>query len=224
MKLALTLDLIKKITLEKKPVSIDSKNRIVFEDNPSRTRYIVYDASDSAPPGFGVRIASKKTYILRRKIHGKSVQPTVGNVADFPHLDAAREKAARLALKILDSGGANPNAEAAKVAAGEITLGIYGDDRNSVAGKANGAASETTLKIYDRATKRFEDAGWTRRRIRDITTAEILALFQERKLTAPTANEQNFRWASACVEEAVKSEQLDAATQRREPTLGANPF
>jgi integrase len=226
MKIALTKDVVLKVlSVDKKPVGIDSKNRIVFQDNPSRTPYIVYDASESAPPGFGVRIANKKTYILRRKIHGKSVQPTVGNVADFPDLASAREKAARLALMIVDSGGANPNAQAAKIAAGEITLGqAFASHRHHLVTRPNRKVKETTLAIFDRAVKRFDDAGWTKRRVRDITTDEILRMFDERRISAPTANEQNFRYATAAVEARIEQEAIDAGSQRRVPTLAGNPF
>ena len=44
--------------------------------------YILWDSHRMAPPGFGVRVAGKKTYVLRRKVDGRSIMPTVGNVAD----------------------------------------------------------------------------------------------------------------------------------------------
>jgi integrase len=224
MKTVLTIDFVKKVSLKIRPV-VTPAGRIVFEESASKKDYFVWDASDSAPPGFGLRVAAKKTYVLRRKIHGKGVMPKVGNVADFLDLATARERAARMALKIVDSGGANPNAEAAKIAAGEITLGMaIAQHRASVTTKAGGSVAASTLKIYDRATKRFEDIGWTKRRIRDLTSREIIALFEERQNTAPTANEANFRWVSASVQQALVQEQLDASVQRREPSLGANPF
>ncbi|HJV92802.1 MAG TPA: Arm DNA-binding domain-containing protein, partial [Azonexus sp.] len=108
MKADLNLAFIKSLTLKMKPVGYDSKGKIVFEPNPEGKAYIVYDSSKSAPPGFGIRVAGKKTYIIRRKIHGKSIMPNVGNFADFSEIAVARNKAAELALKIRETG-LNPN-------------------------------------------------------------------------------------------------------------------
>jgi integrase len=224
MNLVITLDLVKSLKIEKKPVGIDAKNRIVYEDNPARTPYIVYDASDSAPPGFGLKVAGKKTYIIRRKIGGKGVMPTVGNVADFPDLASAREKAARMALKIVDSGGANPNAEAAKVAASEISLGQVLQKRLDHLKTKDEPIRVTTVKIYKRAIRYFDGLKWSGRRIRDITPDEIYTQFQIRKKTFPTVNEQNFRFAIAAIEDAIREEALAANAQRRDATLIANPF
>jgi hypothetical protein len=76
MKTELTMALIKRLKLDSKPVGVDAKGDLVFEPNPSGKDYIVYDASQEAPPGFGVRIAKKKTFIIRRKVHGKSFMRT----------------------------------------------------------------------------------------------------------------------------------------------------
>ena len=222
--MVLTLDLIKRLRSERKPVGFDDKGAIVFEDNPGRERYIVYDAADSAPPGFAVRVGARKTYILRRKVNGRSVQPTVGNVADFPDLAAARAKAAKLALQIVESGGANPNEQARKIAASEITLGqAFEAYRLNLTTRANKRAKPNTLKVFDRAVRRFEQARWNGRRVRDLSSADILSLFAEGR-GSPSANEQNFRWASVAVTTAIAQEALDAATQGRPPTLSANPF
>ncbi len=128
MKTELTMALIKRLKeLNSKSVGVDAKGDLVFEPNPSGKDYIVYDASQEAPPGFGVRIAKKKTFIIRRKVHGKSFMPTVGNVADFmadtkSAMQNARAKAAKMALEIVETR-ANPNETARKRSAAELTLG-----------------------------------------------------------------------------------------------------
>ncbi|MCC4116571.1 hypothetical protein LLG90_14505 [Aromatoleum toluclasticum] len=76
------------------------KAGIVFEDKPGRERHIVRDAADPAPRGFAVRVGATKTSIPRRKVNGKFVQPSVGNVAGLPDLAAARAKAAKFVGKL----------------------------------------------------------------------------------------------------------------------------
>ena len=128
MKTELTMALIKRLRLDSKPVSVDAQGDLVFEPNPSGKDYIVYDASQEAPPGFGVRVAKKKTFIVRRKVHGKSFMPTVGNVADFmadtkSALSNARAKAAKMALEIVETK-TNPNETARKRSAAELTPNV----------------------------------------------------------------------------------------------------
>ena len=55
--------------------------------------YILWDSNRAAPPGFGVRVAGKKIDVIRRKVRGKSIMPTVGNFADFLRIEDARKKA-----------------------------------------------------------------------------------------------------------------------------------
>jgi hypothetical protein len=224
VKADLTLDLIKRLTLDRRPVGLDSKGKLVFEGNPDGKDYIVWDSSKSAPPGFGVRVAGKKTYVIRRKIHGRSIMPTVGNCADFKDVAEAREKAAALALRMRETG-TNPNAEARRVAASEITLGQAFDNyRNHLTTRAHKRAKPNTLRVFDRAKKRFEDAGWLNRRVRNLAPDEILSKFKERMAAFPTANEANFRWASVSVRYAIDLETLAAEAGRRPATLTANPF
>lgn len=222
MKADLTLNFIKKLTLDAKPVGTDAKGKLIFEPNPERRQYIVWDSSKSAPPGFGIRVAGKKTYIIRRKVHGRSLMPNVGNFADFPDIALARDKAAELALKMKDTGG-NPNAEARRVAASEITLGQAFADYLSHLENRPRPAAKNTIKVYSRAVRKFEAEGWNKRKVREITPVEIKDLFNKGK-GFPQANEQNFRWASTAVRYAIDIETLSAATAKRPVTLAANPF
>lgn len=133
MKTELDLKVIKLLTLEQVPSEHDEKGRLRFTSNPRAlpngapnpgfiASYILWDGHRSAPPGFGVRVAGKKTYVIRRKVSGRSIMATVGNVADFNVLDDARRRAADMARVMLDSGR-NPNEIARQRKETEITLG-----------------------------------------------------------------------------------------------------
>ena len=122
MEAALTLDLIKKLRLDEKPNGVDEKAWEAFKKNPARKSYILWDSNRASPPGFGVRVAGKKTYVIRRKVRGKSIMPTVGNVADFPDLGLARKRAAELALQ-MSATGTNPNRAAREAHLIELTVG-----------------------------------------------------------------------------------------------------
>lgn len=229
MKIELTMALIKRLRLESKPVGFDEKGELKFEPNPSGKDYIVYDASQEAPPGFGVRVAKKKTFIIRRKVHGKSFMPTVGNVADFiadtkTALSNARAKAAKMALEIVETR-ANPNETARKRSAAELTLGEAFDKyRHHLATRTQRPATKETLRVADRAARKFAAWKWTDARIKDLRPEDIQQRFDQGKHSHPTANEQAFRWASAAVRWCMGMEELDAASAGREPLLRANPF
>jgi len=229
MKIELTMALIKRLRLDSKPVGIDAKGDLMFEPNPSGKDYIVYDASQEAPPGFGVRVAKKKTFIVRRKVHGKSFMPTVGNVADFmadtkSALSNARAKAAKLALEIVETR-ANPNETARKRSAAELTLGeAFEKYRHHLATRTQRPATQETLRVADRAARKFAAWKWMDKRVKDLMPEEILQRFEAGKTAHPTANEQAFRWASSAVRWCVGLEELDAASAGREPLLRANPF
>ncbi|RNF30040.1 hypothetical protein NM04_15000 [Massilia aurea] len=229
MKTELTMALIKRLRLDSKPVGVDAKGDLVFEPNPFGKDYIIYDASQEAPPGFGVRVAKKKTFIIRRKVHGKSFMPTVGNVADFmadtkSALSNARAKAAKMALEIVETR-ANPNETARKRSAAELTLGeAFEKYRHHLATRTQRPATKETLRVADRAARKFDGWKWMAKRIKDLTPEEIQQRFEQSKSVHPTANEQAFRWATAAVRWSMGMEELDAASAGREPLLRANPF
>lgn len=225
MKAVLTLDFIKRLRRDQKPTGFDEQGRLRFEVNDPAKDYIIYDASDSAPPGFGVRVSAKKTYILRRTVKGKETRPKVGNVADYASLADARSDAQKLAVKIIESGGRNPNKASRVMRAHEITLGDAMEAyKNHLMARANNPGRSSTIKMHEQAKRRFLAAGWLDRPVPEISSSEILRLFEEKRKTAPSANEQNFRAASTSIEAVIEQETLDAAAQNRKPTLVANPF
>lgn len=58
MKYPLTTDLVKRLKIEQKPVEVDSKGKIIYEENPSKKEYFVFCSSQNSPKGFGVRVAT----------------------------------------------------------------------------------------------------------------------------------------------------------------------
>ncbi|RQZ74555.1 DUF4102 domain-containing protein [Burkholderia glumae] len=223
MKADLNLALIKRLRLAETPVGLDAKGALVFEANVGNKPYILWDSNRDAPPGFGVRVAAKKTYIIRRKVDGVSIMPTVGNVADFLDLGLARKKAAELAMSMVETGK-NPNRTKREAGALEPTLGdIVAAYRNHLATRVKRRATVETLRAVDRAANKFTEWGWTGRKLRELRTDEIVDRFHLGSGT-PTATEQTFRLASTATKWAIGQEMLNAAHEGRTPSMTVNPF
>lgn len=233
-KLDLDLKIIKRLDLAQMPVGYAKDGKLLFGPNPPVDKsgapigprvpsYIIWDSNKSAPPGFGVRIAAKKTFIIRRKVLGRSLMPNVGNVADYFEIDKARRKAAELALKMVETGK-NPNVEARRIAANEFTLGICFERYTTyLTTRKVKPAKPDTLKVIKRVVKRFGEFKWLDRKISDFKSEEILKKFAEGE-AFKTANEQRFRWAIAAINWNIDREKFDASAQNRDPLLGLNPF
>lgn len=223
MKTELTLALIKSLTLDRKP-RLDGAGRIVYEPNPKGEAYFVFDASPGAPLGFGVKVGKKKTFVIQRKKEGKTFRATIGSVAEFAvagGLEEARTKAAQVGSQMRERG-VNPNVEARRKSASEMTLGeAFAKYREFLAEREERPAKPATLKVFDRAARKFED--WKGRKIRTLDLDEILARFKVGREHA-TANEQAFRTAYSVVRRAIGVETLAATAAGREPLLVANPF
>lgn len=231
----LDLKIIKGLKLSEMPVGYDEKTgKLLFGPNPPVDvegmptgpmvpSYIIWDSHQSAPPGFGVRVAAKKTYILRRKVLGRSLMPNVGNFGDFATIDDARKKAAAMALKMLETGK-NPNVEARRVAASEFTLGMALERyRTHLTTRTQKRAKPETLKVHDRVVRRFTEWKWIDRKLSDFSTEEITNKFNENKALA-TANEQRFRWVIAAINWNIDREKFDAHAANRQPLLDKNLF
>jgi|SRR5471030_67658 len=228
MKIELDMPFIKSLRLDKRPIGVDAAGNVIFEDNPKLERYIVYDSHQSAPPGFGVRVAAKKTFIVRRKVNGESRMPTVGNVADFMSekspLIVARAKAAKLALEIVATGK-NPNAEARKQSAEEMTLGqAFEKYMKFMKTRTEPATSKETIRVIERAQRKFVGYKWLDRKVREIEPQEIIDQFNVLKAVTTVANEQAFRYANSAVEYCIGREALDASVAGRDQRLKVNPF
>ncbi|MCS6471785.1 tyrosine-type recombinase/integrase [Burkholderia thailandensis] len=223
MKADLNLALIKRLKISERPVGLDAKGALVFEANVGNKPYILWDSNRDAPPGFGVRVAGKKTYIVRRKVNGVSIMPTVGNVSDFLDLGLARKKAAELARAMVETGK-NPNQSRREASALEPTLGdVLASYRNHLETRVKRRASPETLRAVDRAVNKFKEWNWAPRKLKELRTDEIIERFQSGAAT-PTAMEQTFRLASTATKWAIGKEMLDATHEGRAPALTVNPF
>ena len=226
MKYPLTTDVVKRLRIESKPVGVDSKGKIIYEPNPAKKEYFVFCSNQDSPKGFGVRLAAgtgRKTWILQRRSGAKVIRAKIGDCADWP-IDQARERAAGMAREIRETG-LNPNETARKIAASEITVGMaMSSYKHHLRTRPNKTAKPNTIINFERAERRFMEVQWWDRRIRDISTAEVMDTFALKMKSAPTANEQNFNWLSRAIRHAIDQEALDAAASNRPATLAANPL
>jgi integrase len=212
--------------LDHPPVGYGADGKLAFAAKavPNPEGYIVWDISRDAPPGFGLKVGKKKTYILRRKVLGKSMFSKVGNFADFDKIQDARAKAGELARTMVETGQ-NPNALAREAHAAEVTLKqamlAY---REHLTTRTVRPAKPETLKVYDRVMRRHEEWKWSNRKVREISDKEIKSKFLETHEATPTATEQAFRWPSRAIDWYIENEKIRADAQNREPTLRGNPF
>jgi Xaa-Pro aminopeptidase len=219
VKADVNLALIKRLKLCERPVGVNAKGALVFE--AKNKPYILWDSNRDAPPGFGVRVAGKKTYIIRRKVGGVSIMPTVGNVADFLDLGFARASGAS---SINGRDGQESEQDEARGRRVEPTFGaVIAAYRNHLATRAKRRASAETLRAVDRAANKFKEWNWTPRKLKELRTDEIIEQFHKAAST-PTATEQTFRLASTATKWAIAKEMLDAAHECRAPALTVNPF
>jgi integrase len=232
MKVDLDIRYIKTLSLAQVPGK-DSKGKDVWVANPKeidgkpnpnyKRDFILWDSHSSAPPGFGVRVAGKKTFVIRRKVRGKSMLSKVGNATDYTKIETARTKAAELALAMTETGQ-NPNEMARQQSAAEMTLGeALSKYRTHLVNRQQKPAKLETLRVYDRVSRKFTEWKWSSRKVIELTPDEILAKFADNN-DKKSANEQRFRTASQAVRWCIDVEALSASVQKREPTLSANPF
>ena len=220
MKVELNQNLILKLAFSMKPTAITNGKIISTVENTQP--YLITDSHRSSPVGFGVKVGStKKVYFIQRKVGGKLIKITVGNVGDFATIDDARSKAQELVRVAIDTGR-NPSEIAAERNAAEITLSEAFDGYEDHLRGRKKPATENTFKALKKAREKL--AGWSKRRVRDIRSREILERFDEIAVKFRTSAEQTFRWANVAVEHAIKLEAHDAASANREPTLMHNPF
>jgi integrase len=216
----------KRLRLEHPPSGYGPDGKLTFavKATAKPESYVVWDSSRDAPPGFGIKVAGKKTYILRRKVMGKSMLSKVGNFADFDKIQDARVKAGQLARTMTETGQ-NPNVLARQADAAEVTLAqamlAY---RGHMIERTQRPAKPETLRVYDRVMRRHDQWGWSGRKVREIDTDEIKRKFKETFEATPTATEQSFRWPARAINWYIENEKIRAQAQNREPHIKGNPF
>lgn len=226
--------IINKLSIDVKP-SLDPQGRVVYLPNPERKPYLITDNHRDSPVGFGVKIsATKKTYIVQRRVSvaesrpttgGKSpqtvIRSTIGNVSDFASIDQARETARKF-VETMKLTKRNPNAVKREADASELTISeVFAQYRQHLLGRAK-PAKPNTLAVLDKAQNRLSE--WAGLRVKDLTGNEILRKFDEIASRARTAAEQTFRWINVAVRHAIEIEASNAQTQQRQPSLSYNPF
>ena len=217
---------IKGLDLNLPPVAYDKSGKLLFAQAPvaGKSSYILWDTSRTAPPGFGVKVASKKTYILRRKVMGKSLMSKVGDFADFNNISQARERAGELARAML-ALGRNPNAVKRELSAAEVTLGqAMAAFRKHMLERTQKPFKPESLRVYDRVVKRHEKAGWLDLKVREIAPEKIIKKFLETNKVTPEATDQAFRWPTRAINWYIENEKMLAEIEMREPHLKSNPF
>lgn len=222
MKITLNQNIVLKLSINKKPYAY-ANGQIEYADNTNKTAYILFDDHRDSPTGFGVKIAkTKKTYIIQRRVSGgKVIKAKVGNVSDFNSIDIARDKARGL-IQVAKDTGQNPNAMARFRLASEITLAeAFAQYREHLLGRPT-PAKENSLTVFDRSVKKL--TSWSNRRVRDLSSQEILLQFDSIALKTRTTAEQTFRWANVAVNHAILLEAHNAASQQRDSNLSHNPF
>lgn len=234
MKMTLTQSIIiNKLSIDVKP-DLDQQGRVVY-CNPERKPYIITDNHRDSPVGFGVKIsATKKTYIIQRRVASADKRPstggkapkqvirsTIGNVSDFANIDQARD-AARKFVETMKLTRRNPNAVKREAEASELTISeVFAQYRSHLMGRSK-PAKPNTLNVLNKAENRLKE--WENLRVKDLTGNEILRKFDEIASRARTAAEQTFRWVNVAVRHAIDIEAGNAQTQQRQPTLSYNPF
>lgn len=212
-------DILTKFSATSRPVLQGEKVAYVPHDG---SQYIVFDANQKSPVGFGVRIGAKsKTYIIQRKIGGRVIRAKIGNVASFDSIIAARKKAVEL-VNEMEETGRNPNVAKRNKIAAEIKLGEAFAEYRSHLEQKQPPAKPNTFRVFDRAVLKLEP--WKTMRVRDLTSTVILSRFDEIAKKTRTTAEQTFRWANAAVNHAIETEEEDANNANRQPTLTYNPF
>ena len=221
--------IINKLSIDVKP-SLDPQGRVVYLPNPERKPYLITDNHRDSPVGFGVKIsATKKTYIVQRRVSspgnrpktgGKSpsevIRSTIGNISDFANIDQAREVARNL-VQTMKLTKRNPNKIKRESEASELTISeVFAQYRQHLLGRSK-PAKPNTLNVLNKAENRLSE--WSGLRVKDLTGNEILRKFDEIASRARTASEQTFRWANVAVRHAIEIEASNAQTQQRQPSL-----
>lgn len=227
MKLELTTDLVKKMSLDKAPKPGVAPADWKKTDKPN---YLVYDDHRKAPPGFAVRVGARASvYIVEKMVRGKKLKIDVclawgKRGSEVPvSLEAARELARdKIALAV--KHGTNPNRIADEIEASELTFGMVWDRYIAdLLGRAR-PIKKNSLDSINKARDKFED--WEDRKVRMITGQEVLDRFDLHAVAKKhkTAAEAMGRWATAAVNNAIQNESHNAHAEGRVPTLAYNPF
>lgn len=212
----------KPVTDDKGQIVTDAKGGIVFQPNPSRTTYIVFDDSREAPKGFAVKVGvAGKTFLIQMRNGSRVIKTKIGNIREFNNLKDAYLKGFEIVSEIRETGR-NPNTIKREKDLADMTLDeIFTEYTAHLETRAK-PATENSLIALKKARQRL--ACWKLKRVSELTSTEILEKFAEMKLKAPTATEQTFRWASSATSQKIKTMLLEGSKTGVVPHLSVNPF
>ncbi len=237
-KIALNDTLIAKLKIDERPRRLGTDKKLSSGENVGRKPYILYDAAQDSPVGFGVKVtAQRKTFVLQRRIGNRVLKAKVGDVADFAKprfapdgtplrgeygVAAARNKARALALDMIKTGR-NPNVTRREREAGAMTLAMaFTEYKKNLVKKKKRPLKKNTEDAIDKALKRVEY--WNDTPIKRISSNEVLVKFNKMAETTRTTAEQTFRWCTTAVNSVIRDEKHNAGEQERVAELTHNPF
>lgn len=247
MKMKLTGTIVAQLQIDTKPILHIKDGKVALaktgQPNPEKTPYIVFDAEQDSPIGFGVKVARRnKTYVIQRRVGERVIKIKVGNVTDFISLDQARLRARELVNEAMQTGQ-NPVVMrrhlADVVVAASLTLpeamALYRDHLTSRAQPAK----PSSLKNYDLAVRRIcrPELGLATVPLgtlldqRVVAAFDLLANSRRTRVAQPgkystirTTAEQTFRWAGRAVRFVMEAERRRCEQTRAEPSLRVNPI
>jgi integrase len=159
--------------------------RIADDAAPSRLRYIVWD---TVLPGFGVRVAPRgtKTFILRyRPKFGRSAPKRFMTLGRFGPVtvEEARAKAMKIIGAVAD--GHDP---AATLRENRNAITVEEAVREFLAGHVAIKRKAKTLASYRHALSRHIIPGLGKKKIQDVTKADVIKLHTSKSSTPAAAN------------------------------------
>lgn len=187
MKLPLSISLIERLSVATRPV-FDSSGRLKdfapVENKKDQKPFIVFDTDRASPLGLGVKVgATKKTFIVQRRVGSVVVKTKIGDLRDFKDMKDVREKAKRT-VQLIEQQGRNPNAVAReqgkiKTAAKTTVAEAFAIYREHMVNRANKPAKASSLKNFDLACRRLERDGvkLAHRELGTILEAEVVKAF-----------------------------------------------
>lgn len=234
MKVRLDKRVVTALTIDTKPIA-DATGRVVgASPNAGRKPFIVHDAHQDAPVGFGLRVSrTVKSYVLVRRVGARVLSTTVGRHPDLllgndvPADRNARLVAAEVASRV--RRGENPaetrrQLRAKEAASGTTLRRLFEDWLADYGSSAKRDPRTNTIKAVEKAMERVGDK-LLEKRAEEVTWKDIASCFNRiaGQQGHVTAAEQTVRWVSAVYNKANGRQVLDAVQARSQPQLYVNP-
>ncbi len=173
---------------------------------------------DTEIKGFGLRVyPTSKTYIVQKRVQGRTVRVTIGAHGVFTP-EQAREEARKLLgdlSKHIDVNRAKR--EAAQAARRERVKSVTLEEA-CIAYKQNKTRAQNTVRDYEKAM-RLGFSDWKDKPVREITRVMVERRFEKLSATSKAQANQMFRFLRALINFAKEK----YADENGEPLLPSNP-